>query len=274
MKKLVTKYPLTAYLAIAFSISWISGYISYQMTDQFPAGIILFFTYLAKFGPSLGAVIMVLLIGGTEQLRTQFATLIPRKFTPGWLGIALFSQAILWSSVVLFISTTSTVELVVDVSAAGLIVLLIAKHFFLGGGMGEELGWRGFMLPRLQSNYSALTSSLAIGVAWGLWHGPKFIWDDGGGLSAVIIFTIYTTVLSIIFTAVFNRSGGNLFVVTLLHASMNGTNGYVEALIPAIGDVDNAEILLALSWLATAIGVCIIGRPQSLAGKNIGRVAL
>jgi membrane protease YdiL (CAAX protease family) len=274
MKHLVTKFPITTYLGIAFSISWISGYISYQMEDQFPAGVILFFTYLAKFGPSLGALVTVLLLGGGNRVKTQFASIIPRKITPGWLVIALGSQAVLWSLVVLFISATSSTELAIELSAAGLIFLLILKHFFLGGGLGEELGWRGFMLPRLQARYSALTSSLFIGLVWGLWHGPKFLWDDGGGVGTVIIFTIYTTVLAIIFTAVFNRSGGNLFVVTLLHASMNATNGYVEALIPAIAEVDGSEIYLALCWLVIAIAIIIIGRPRSLAGKDVEKMTL
>lgn len=274
MKHLAAKYPISTYLGIAFAITWISGYISYQMEDQFRGGVILFFTYLAKFGPSLGAVSTVLLIGGGDLVKKEFGSIVPRKAMPGWIGVALFSQAILWGLVVLFVSVTSSIELAVDLSVAGLIVLLIAKHFFLGGGLGEELGWRGFMLPRLQSRFSALTSSLVIGFFWGIWHGPKFFWDDGGGLSTMIIFTIYTTVLAIIFTAVFNRSGGNLFIVTLLHASMNATNGYVEALIPAIADVEGSEIYLALSWLVVAIGIIIIGRPKSLAGKNTERIVL
>jgi uncharacterized protein len=43
-------------------------------------------------------------------------------------------------------------------------------RFFIGGGLGEELGWRGFMLPALQKRWCSIQSSILVGIAWGVWY--------------------------------------------------------------------------------------------------------
>lgn len=68
-------------------------------------------------------------------------------------------------------------------------------------GIGEETGWRGWLLPELQKRFSPLISSLLLGVAWGLWHFPRF---------------------AILFTWLFNRTG-NLLLCILLHTAINNS---------------------------------------------------
>jgi len=112
-----------------------------------------------------------------------------------------------------------------------LLVITFVATLLYGGPLGEEAGWRGFALPRLQARHSPLVASLLLSVVWGLWHVPLHlqgvyhgIFPDGlPGILLRIVTTIPTTVL---FTWFFNRTQGNLWLVVLLHTAVNNTAGF------------------------------------------------
>ena len=119
------------------------------------------------------------------------------------------------------------------------------------GPMGEELGWRGYALPRLQSHYSAVTSSLIIGVAWCFWHTPLF-WAPAGTtisgheitLMAVAKYLAYLCGFSVLHTWVFNNSSGSALLPVALHTSSN-------AVVPLLLFPDrDRDASLTLEWLA------------------------
>jgi uncharacterized protein len=88
--------------------------------------------------------------------------------------------------------------------------------------MGEELGWRGTALPRLQARWNPLTSSLILGILWGIYHLPSFFLS-GLPLNDVpfIPFMIACLAITILVTWVFNRTGGSLILVFLFHFAFN-----------------------------------------------------
>ena len=112
-----------------------------------------------------------------------------------------------------------------------LLMTTFVATLLYGGPLGEEVGWRGFALPRLQMRHSPLVASLLLSVVWGLWHVPLHlqgvyhgIFPDGlPGILLRIVTTIPTTVL---FTWCFNRTRGNLWLVVLLHTAVNNTAGF------------------------------------------------
>ena len=95
---------------------------------------------------------------------------------------------------------------------------------FFRGGL-EEPGWRGFMLPELQKTYSPLSASLLIAVAWALWHLPLHIagFYSGPIVMEMALRIIRVIPLSILFTWMYNRSGGSLLLVVVLHAVHNNS---------------------------------------------------
>lgn len=106
----------------------------------------------------------------------------------------------------------------------------------VGGPLAEEPGWRGFALPRLEQQVGPLLGTLILGALWGLWHLPLFLFTPGyngagTGFAGIglpfVSFVIGEVALSVIFTWVFNNTGGSLWLSMLLHASVNTIIGAV-----------------------------------------------
>jgi len=115
-------------------------------------------------------------------------------------------------------------------------MLLAFLYLLIGGGGLEEPGWRGYALTSLQRRFGPISSSLILTVIWGLWHIPFFVWIGGGvqggflgiGLNLLIylVTDIFPTV--IIFTAIYNCTGGSLPIVMILHGCINTTFNMIQ----------------------------------------------
>jgi membrane protease YdiL (CAAX protease family) len=92
--------------------------------------------------------------------------------------------------------------------------------------VGEELGWRGYALPLLLEQRSAVTSSLILGVLWGLWHLPTFLVPGTPqyGLS-LPAFVLLTVEYSILMTWVYLHTKGSVLIATLFHGAINLSQG-------------------------------------------------
>ncbi len=84
------------------------------------------------------------------------------------------------------------------------------------GSLGEEVGWRGFMLPQLQLKYSPLISSIVLGLVWGAWHLNMEV-----GIVGFLLFIITTIELSILFTWFNNKTKGNILIAVVFHSIIN-----------------------------------------------------
>lgn len=90
---------------------------------------------------------------------------------------------------------------------------------------GEEIGWRGYVLPRLQAKHSALAAALITGVIWGLWHIPKLLthWDWG----YFALFMLDTIAKSVFLAWMYNGTRGSLLLVAMAHAAWNTTGIFI-----------------------------------------------
>ncbi len=116
------------------------------------------------------------------------------------------------------------------------------------------MGWRGYVLPRLQAKYSALTASLILGVIWGLWHLPKFVthWDT----ITFLWFMVDALVKSILLTWMYNGTRGSLLLVTLFHASFN-TAGMMLPMSNNLTDA-NQNLRGLISMVEVMAGVIVV----------------
>ena len=121
---------------------------------------------------------------------------------------------------------------------------------------GEEIGWRGYVLPRLQVKYGALTSSLILGVIWGFWHLPKYLshWST----VSFSWFMVHTMAVSILYTWLYNGTRGSLLLVTLFHASSNTAGVFVPMANTVSGENMGAYIIFVLLEVVVAIMITVI----------------
>jgi membrane protease YdiL (CAAX protease family) len=106
-----------------------------------------------------------------------------------------------------------------------------------GGPLGEEAGWRGFALNRLQKRFDPLLASVYLGLIWGIWHLPLHVTgyynQVFGNPWMGLLLRLFTTIpLAVLFTWLFNRTHGNLLVMIILHTMVNITSALVA---PEIG---------------------------------------
>ena len=92
----------------------------------------------------------------------------------------------------------------------------------LGGPLFEEIGWRGFALPRMEPLQGPIVASVILGVLWALWHLPEFLvpsWaaSSGGGLVGITLFTLTAITFTIVITWVFNNTRASVLLAILVH---------------------------------------------------------
>lgn len=140
---------------------------------------------------------------------------------------------------------------------------LFVIPFLLVGAItnGEELAWRGFVLPHLQARDNALLSSLLLGAIWGLWHLPKF-WATGDIVG--IAFAIgHNIAVAVLYTWVYNSTAGSLLLVTLLHAAYNTAYVFLPVNPVAAGSPFILLAVLIVEALA-ALVIIVVNGPKTL----------
>jgi uncharacterized protein len=95
---------------------------------------------------------------------------------------------------------------------------------FLVVAIGEEAGWRGWLLPALQKRFSPLMSSFILGLVWGVWHFPLFVIGQYAESPVATFAKMGACVmLATMFTWLYNRASHNLLLAVVLHTAFNNT---------------------------------------------------
>src|SRR5215212_6581306 len=236
----LARHPLAFYFIIAYAGTWLIWLPLTRSEDG--SGLLPFsspllattFSFAAFLGPFLSAFVMT---GATEG-RAGIGRLLRRfvlwRVGLGWyLFVLVGIPAILVLSVIVLPGVLGSFQGLATLAPLPLLFLAV-YGFFLSGPLGEEPGWRGFALPRLQSLHGPLVGSLILGVLWSLWHLPLFFtpWNTLTTFN-IVVFVLATTCLSIIYTWVFNNTKGSLLIAILLHWSFDLSTLIVAPLFPA-----------------------------------------
>lgn len=142
-------------------------------------------------------------------------------------------------------------------------------NLVLGGPLGEEGGWRGYALPRLQANRSPLSASLLLGLVWFVWHAPGFLDPRNplGQPAVVPIYLLLVLAMSILLAWLYNQTQGSLMLAVLLHATINMGGYAVPLFYPTTPASELAPymplvslVYFALPILAALVVIIVSGR--------------
>jgi membrane protease YdiL (CAAX protease family) len=139
----------------------------------------------------------------------------------------------------------------VSTGLLGLIIVKLVYQYFFFNATGEETGWRGFAMPRLQSRTSPLVTAIIIGVFWTIWH--YFIWEAEGRSVGTSKFWaemfIAHIMLSVIITWLCNKANGSILVAGLAHAALNTFQAF-----SLLGNI------MLISIIVAGISIIIVSR--------------
>src|SRR5688572_13731629 len=246
LRALLAAHPALTFIVATYVITWsfwIPGVLLFraQPTPAITPGP-LALALLGTYGPTFAALLMVAVTRGRPGLHEFLNRYLRRRVGIRWHLLAVFIPVVVFSCALgakalggANLPSPAWDKLTL---AAFLGRLVFALPF---GPLGEEGGWRGYLLPSLEAKYSALTSGVVVGAVWTLWHLPMF-WVPGAALpptvapsvAAAIVYMLGVIPTSIIATALYNSTGGSLFIAVVYHLS---TNFWHPVLAPAfIGD--------------------------------------
>ena len=257
------RHPLLLFFIAAFAITWpfliLEALGSQGVTQyQVPFPLLL----LMAYGPTIAALFVTGLYEGKPGIAALLGQFLRRPVGIQWFLIAIFGMAGLFFlayriSIWFGYPQPPAPELPISPILAAPVLLIVSLLT-----NGEEVGWRGFALPRLQARYSAFNSSLILGLVWAVFHLPLF-WTIGSTQAGQPMAGFFVAVLamSVIVTWLYNNTGGSLLIVTLFHASANTWS----RIIPGIDTAHSAVgpiywMTIGLTVLAAVLVTLVYGR--------------
>src|SRR5215207_11268545 len=173
---LVKRHPIITFFVLAYALAWVIESPLVLLRDTFTAGDPpgLFLVILASNVPSVVAIVLTAIVFGRGALRKLLGRLLIWRVNPIWYLVVFLGPVALTGGVVLLNSLMGGPALSLGMSLLG-IAIFFALSIFPGSALGEEIGWRGYVLPRLQSRMSALSAALLIAPIWALWHLPLWL---------------------------------------------------------------------------------------------------
>jgi uncharacterized protein len=245
----VRRRPLVAFFVLAFAYSWLPSLV--YATTGFGVSIL-------SCGPALAAITVLSLTDGRAGVRRLFRSMLKWR-----VGVRWWAAALLGPVVVSAAATALNVGLGAPMPSAGelanwtnvlptaLVILLVPAI----GGAWEEPGWRGFALPRLLAERSALGASLVLGALWSVWHLPVYFVGDQHWSDLVLV-----VLGTIVFTWLFQNALQSLLIAMVFHAMNNAVSGEYFSQMFHGRDSTRQSWMLVVVWGAAAALVVAFGR--------------
>ena len=246
MESSANKKQIILWVICTWVLTWIMALPTLAVLKLFGNGIIFLLVYaLASWSPTFALLLLFKKLYPGITVKAFYKNGFKERLN--WKLILCITgiQLLIFIASIGIVSTTKEGPLL-NLSAAS-----IGMCFFTAitqGALGEESGWRGFLLPTLEKKYNLIKSSLLVGVIWWFWHMPIMVFDSGhegwAWVHYAAIFLIFCVAMSAVI-AVCYRHCRNLFIPIWIHFVFNVT-------IPTFVDFNNGEGELMLLTVITA----------------------
>lgn len=264
---LIRRYPLVTFFVFAYALSWILWIPLVAAGQQVSPIAGLIFIIIGGFGPFLSAIIVTAIVQGKAGLRELRNRIFKWRVGTRWyLFVLSFPIVFALVSYGLYVLLGGTPQDLSGLQPWYNYFPAFAYVFFLGGGQ-EEPGWRGFALPRLQVKYSAFVASVILGVFWAFWHFPLFF--SAVSSQSGLPFAWYLPhciALAIIFTWIYNGTGGSVLLAMMFHAGLNASANWIPFLA-AEGALSQFASVVIVEWLIAIILIVVYG-PAHLSRRS------
>ena len=256
------RYELVGYFGLCFAIAW---------AVWIPAGILApgssALVIPGAWAPTIAAVLITWIMEGRSGLSVLFRGLWKWRVKVryylfavfGMLSVGLLSVGI---HVLLGGSPPDPFEIAtrfgLPVEQAYLLIafspIIFLTTVFVGGPIAEELGWRGYAQPRMQTRIGAGWAGLVIGLIWSLWHLPLFYYFPSAVAGLPLAYYVpLVSALGVLFAWLYNQTGGSVLLCILFHAGVNFSLGVLGA--GALSEDGRLATILILSIGVVAVAL-------------------
>lgn len=245
------KNALVAYFALAFAFTW--GMVGLILLRIVPLEVGFL---IATFGPTVGAALVCSFSGETGSLRGWLSGYGRWRVSPVAYLVALSPLVVATVGVAVSTLVGGDVAAPETTFSAGFLVSTFVVSLLIGP-LGEEGGWRGFALPRLQRRFGALISTVILSLIWIVWHLPVWLLPDSPmSQDPFFLWAIYCVALTVVITVAYNLSGGSILVAMVGHFSANFAASFVMGLgLLSVARFFATVPLCLLLWAAILIVV-------------------
>ena len=244
------KHPVLLFFLAAYGFSWLiwlplvadtAGWIRVPWSH-------FHMQQIGAFGPSL----MAVLIAGQGR-KGLLKSAIHWRVHPGLYLVALVGPAAYMVAGRSLHSLMGGALAPNPAVSTGVIITTFIFQLLYGGPLAEELGWRGYALPRMQARMGFWGASCTLGAVWALWHLPLFFVRGSAQYGTSFIGFLLTGVgLSVLIGWVFNAARGSVLLTLLTHAGVNTAASFI--LIAPAGGQNNGPFF----WTLALVGVTIL----------------
>lgn len=169
-----------------------------------------------QWTPAIIVISIAYLLKGNVGLKKLFFKMAFRKTYIKWYILAFIIPLVICGASFSILSLIRYQEIVFPTFNHSLDSYLLFLFFIVLGSIGEEIGWRGFLLPLLLRKHSYLVSSILIGVFWGAWH-----LQFQAGVSVFFVYILLTIEMSIVISWLCKMTNGNIISAIIMHSSFN-----------------------------------------------------
>lgn len=242
--------PLLKFFLLSYAVMWVCFItVAVAVPARSPLGGMLLL--LGTFAPSLAAVWLTASSEGGAGVRSLLGRILQWRVAAKWYVLAAgFTVAVKLTAALLHrVATGAWPRFGVE----PLYLIPVAIAFSTPFQAGEEVGWRGYALPRLTERFGLAGASVLLGVIWGCWHLPQFFIREADTYrQSFPVFVLQLAAMSVALAWLYAKTNGSLLLPMLMHAAMNNSKDIVPS--ASLGGTGTFGLHASLvAWLIVAV---------------------